>query len=248
MGSWKGINADLIIADPPFGNEFDGIHENYNRKKSNVVEGYVEWPKKYYSLFLDALIETCENNLSEQGQALIMSGWQNSHVIHSEIEKSKLTVVSKLYWVYNFASNCTKKPSHNVYEIFHAVKDPNNYFYNPSCAQAHCRKQMTLYPDQKNLSTIVIKREYRRGMPKYPTMLPLKLVFTLLDHFSREGDLIFDPVAGSGMIGIGAEIYERKFLLGDVNPKALQVYNIYRNYYKKHQNHYLNKTLEAFMK
>jgi len=41
MNDWKGVNADLIITDPPFGIGFSGKPTNYHRKAENVVEGYV---------------------------------------------------------------------------------------------------------------------------------------------------------------------------------------------------------------
>ena len=48
MNEWKNINADLIIADPPFGIEFSGKPTNYHRKSENVVDGYVEWGMSEY--------------------------------------------------------------------------------------------------------------------------------------------------------------------------------------------------------
>ncbi len=40
------------------------------------------------------------------------------------------------------------------------------------------------------------------NMTKYPTRLPFKLPQSLLEHFSNIGDQIFDPLCGSGMIGV----------------------------------------------
>jgi hypothetical protein len=42
MNDWRGVNADLVITDPPFGIGFDGKPTNYHRKSENVGEGYVE--------------------------------------------------------------------------------------------------------------------------------------------------------------------------------------------------------------
>ncbi|MFN3301988.1 MAG: hypothetical protein ACK413_03120 [Patescibacteria group bacterium] len=38
----NNVNADLIIADPPFGIEFNRKLSNYHRNVKNVVDGYVE--------------------------------------------------------------------------------------------------------------------------------------------------------------------------------------------------------------
>jgi len=42
MNDWRGIKADLVITDPPFGIEFSGKNTNYHRNVKNVVDGYVE--------------------------------------------------------------------------------------------------------------------------------------------------------------------------------------------------------------
>jgi len=87
MGDWKGVNADLIITDPPFGIEFSGKNGNYHRNVDNVVDGYVEWKVNEYSEKIRQLLKCIKDNLKPSGQALIFSGWNNSNLIHNEIMK-----------------------------------------------------------------------------------------------------------------------------------------------------------------
>ena len=226
MRDWEGVNADLIITDPPFGIEFDGKKENYNRDKGNVVEGYVEWNKNDYENKIKNLLNCIDKNLANDGQALIFSGWNNSHLIHKSINSSnKLELEGKLYWSYNFAPYCKKRPAHNIYEIYWIVKG-DNWYYNNECNYNHCQE------GEGNLSLIPVKRDYKKNMPKYPTRLPLKLVFILLDHFSKEKDLIFDPLAGSGMIGIGSKMKNRNWLVGDLNKEGKKVFKELTEFYK----------------
>ena len=196
MNDWKDVNADLIITDPPFGIEFTGKNGNYHRNVKNVVDGYVEWKVAEYGEKIQQLLECIKNNLKNNGQALIFSGWNNSNIIHDRIMRFQgLTLRGKMYWTYNFAPVCRVKPSHNVYEIYWVTKGKKWTYYN-RCSTHHCQN------GEPNLSTLNFKRDYKVNMPKYPTRLPFKLLQCLLEHFSNKGDLIFDPLCGSGMIGV----------------------------------------------
>lgn len=232
MNDWKDVNADLIITDPPFGIDFNGKPTNYHRNVKNVVDGYVEWGVSEYGEKIENLLKCIKENLKDNGQALIFSGWNNSNIIHNRIMQFKgLTLRGKLYWVYNFAPVCRKKPSHNVYEIYWVTKSDRWTFHN-RCNTEHCRG------GEPNLTTLNFKRDYKVNMPKYPTRLPFKLLQCILEHFSNKGDLIFDPLCGSGMIGIVSYIMGRDFIMGDLNPNGKIVF-------KSLLEHYLNQRLTS---
>lgn len=225
MKNWSGVNADLIITDPPFGIEFNGKPTNYNRNANNVVDGYVEWNVSEYGEKIWTLLDCIYRNLKENGQALIFSGWNHSNTIHNEIKKfERLTLRGKMYWVYNFAPVCRKKPSHNVYEIYWVTKG-EKWIYNRRCSTEHCLN------GEPNLTTLNFKRDYKVHMPKYPTRLPFNLLKCLLEHFSNRNDLIFDPLCGSGMVGIVSYLLGRNFIMGDLNRNGRTVFMHLLEYY-----------------
>ncbi len=225
MKDWINVNADLIITDPPFGIEFSGKNTNYHRNVENVVDGYIEWNLTEYGNKIRELLNSIIRNLKENGQALIFSGWNNSNIIHNEIIKFKeVKLRGKLYWVYNFAPVCRKKTSHNVYEIYWITKT-EKWTFNNRCETEHCQS------GEPNLSTLIFKRDYKVNMPKYPTRLPFKLLQCLLEHFSNENDLIFDPLCGSGMVGVVSYMLKRNFIIGDLNPNGKVVFKHLLEYY-----------------
>ena len=225
MNDWQNVNANLIITDPPFGIDFDGKKTNYHRNVNNVVDGYIEWSVSEYGEKIQQLLECIKRNLREDGQALIFSGWQNSKIIHEKILQFKgLTLRGKLYWIYNFAPVCRKKPSHNVYEIYWVTKGEKWTFHN-RCTTSHCQR------GEPNLTSLIFKRDYKVNMPKYPTRLPFKLLQCLIEHFSNKSDLIFDPLCGSGMVGISAYLLGRDFIMGDLNPNGKVVFQHLLDYY-----------------
>jgi DNA modification methylase len=225
MQDWGNANADLIITDPPFGIEFSGKNTNYHRNVKNVVDGYVEWKVPEYGQKIQQLLECIKENLKENGQSLIFSGWNNSNIIHDRIMRfGGLKLMGKLYWTYNFAPSCSRKPSHNVYEIYWVVKSGMWTFHN-RCTTHHCQR------GEPNLTTFNFKRDYKVNMPKYPTRLPYRLLQCLLEHFSSKGDLIFDPLCGSGMIGLVSYMLERNFVMGDLNKNGKIVFKHLLDYY-----------------
>ncbi|MCG2827079.1 MAG: site-specific DNA-methyltransferase [Thermoplasmatales archaeon] len=225
MDDWENINADLIITDPPFGIEFSGKNGNYHRNVNNVVDGYVEWSVSEYGEKIQQLLECIKKNLKDNGQALIFSGWNNSNIIHDRIMRFKgLTLRGKMYWTYNFAPSCIKRPAHNVYEIYWITKG-DRWVYNNRCTTEHCTK------GEPNLTAFIFKRDYKVNMPKYPTRLPFKLLQSLIEHFSNKDNLIFDPLCGSGMIGIVAYMLKRDFILGDLNKNGKIVFEHLCDYY-----------------
>jgi len=222
---WEDVGAELIIVDPPFGIEFNGKPTNYHRNVKNVVSGYVEWNISEYGQKIQQLLECIKRNLKENGQALIFSGWNNSNTIHDRIMQFRgLKLRGKLYWVYNFAPTCRARPSHNVYEIYWVTKG-ERWIYHNRCSTQHCQI------GKPNLTTLKFIRDYKLNMPKYPTRLPFKLLQCLLEHFSNEDDLIFDPLCGSGMVGIVSYFLGRDFIIGDLNKNGKIVFECLLGYY-----------------
>lgn len=218
MRDWHGVDADLAITDPPFGIDFSSNKSNYRRDSDHVVNGYVEWSDNEYESRVTELCDVLADNTVVDGQCLIFSGWNNSDVIHRSLEEHDAwTLEGKLYWDYNFAPYCTRRPAHNVYEIFWAVKS-DDWFYDNECPYEHCTE------GEANLSVISVDRNYIQEREKYPTRLPPKIVEVVVEHFSRAGDLLFDPLAGSGTVGLVGERLGMEYVLGDSNRNARRVF------------------------
>lgn len=218
ISDWDGVEADLAITDPPFGLEYDGKSGNYNRDTSRVVDGYIDWDSKKYSQNINTLLDVIQRNTVGDGQAIVFSGKDHSHRVHQTIlDQDEWILEGKLYWAYNFAPYCTKRPTHNVYELYWMVKG-EDWYYTNECQYDHCQE------GEANLSVLDIPREYLREMPKYPTRLPPQVAKVLLSHFSEARDTVFDPLAGAGTVGIAAAQQNRESVLGDRNTEAKDVF------------------------
>jgi 16S rRNA G966 N2-methylase RsmD len=57
----------------------------------------------------------------------------------------------------------------------------------------------------------------------YPTKVPPEAIMPLIEHFTRKGDVVCDPFAGSGMTGVAARRLNRHAHLNDLSPLAFHI-------------------------
>nr|WP_321350071.1 site-specific DNA-methyltransferase [uncultured Methanoregula sp.] len=195
---------DLIVTDPPFAIDFKAHRLNYNRKGSNVIEGYREIPGDEYALFTRTWMAEAARVLSPSGSMYVFSGWNRLKDILEGLDAAGLTTVNHLIWKYQFGVFTKKKYVTSHYHILFVVKDPKHYTFN----------KIDHYPED----VWVISREYWKGRKKTPTKLPSELVRKILLYSSNPGDLVLDPFLGSGTVAVVAEQEGRHFLGFEVVP------------------------------
>lgn len=61
------------------------------------------------------------------------------------------------------------------------------------------------------------------GIHPYPAMFHFLVIRRLINTFSKENDIIFDPFVGSGVVGVECLISKRNFIGYDINPLAILI-------------------------
>jgi len=201
-------SVDLVIADPPFGIEFDGKSSVYNRDASFVINGYSEIDRDY-DAFTNAWIREVPRVMKDSASAYIFSGWNNLRHVERACEDNNLTIVSHLIWKYNFGVFTWRKFVTSHYHILFVVKDTSKYYFN----------KVRHYPEDVWL----FKREYRPHEWKNGTKLPLELVQECIDFSSKPGDVILDPFMGNGTTAAAAKTKFRHFLGFESNPALKRI-------------------------
>ncbi|RLD13552.1 MAG: hypothetical protein DRI28_05660 [Caldiserica bacterium] len=79
------------------------------------------------------------------------------------------------------------------------------------------------------------------------TSIGSKLLQCLIEHFSNKNDLIFDPLCGSGMVGVVSYILERDFIMGDLNKNGKIVFKHLLDYYLNKKGLIQDKKLGSFV-
>jgi len=66
-----------------------------------------------------------------------------------------------------------------------------------------------------------IKRERSMGGENHGAVFPKKLVAKIIENFSEEGDVIYDPFMGTGTTAVVATILNRKFIGSEISKKYI---------------------------
>jgi len=194
-------SIDLIIADPPFGIDFDGKSSVYNRDENLVVAGYEE--VKEYHAFTDAWLSELPRIMKSTSTAYVFSGWTNLEAVLTGARKAGLVTLNHLIWHYPFGVYTKKRFVSSHYHILLFVKNLKKYFFN----------KIENYPEDVWL----FKRKYRTGQTKNATTLPLEVVSRCVDFSSRPGDIILDPFMGNGTTAVAAKSNFRHFIGFEIN-------------------------------
>lgn len=204
MKSLPKSSIDLIIADPPFGIEFDGMSSVYNRNDSLVIPGYEEVQGSYHEFTKDWLAEL-PRIMKKEASAYVFSGWTNLDAILNAARSAGLTTLNHLIWHYPFGVYTKRRFVTSHYHIILLVKNPKNYFFN----------KIENYPED----VWIVKRRYRTGLSKNSTKLPIDVVTRCIDFSSKPGDIILDPFLGNGTTAVAAKSNFRHFIGFEINTK-----------------------------
>jgi site-specific DNA-methyltransferase (adenine-specific) len=197
-------SINLVVADPPFGIDFDGKSGVYNRDENLVVGGYEE-AKGPYSKFTELWMTQLPRIMRNDASAYVFSGWTNLNDILNGANEAGLTVLNHLIWHYPFGVYTKRRFVTSHYHILLFVKASQTYFFN----------KIENYPED----VWIVKRKYRTGLAKNGTKLPLEVVTRCIDFSSRPGDIVLDPFMGNGTTAVAAKSSFRHFIGFEVNKR-----------------------------
>ena len=201
-------SVDLIIADPPFGIDFDGKSTAYNRDSSHVLGGYEEIQGSYDD-FTHKWMGELPRILKSDGSAYVFSGWTNLEAVLRAGRECGLSLLNHIVWHYQFGVYTRKRLVTSHYHILLFVKDARRYFFN----------KFEHYPED----VWRIKRPYRIGQAKNGTCLPLGVVSRCIDFSSIPGDIVLDPFMGNGTTAVAAKSNWRHFIGFEINEQMKPV-------------------------
>jgi DNA modification methylase len=217
--------ADLVLCDPPYalgrgaGHFADG--HGYRRDQTKVLDGYVDVDASAYAEFSYRWISAAAAILRNGGQAAIITGPQQACHVQYAAEQAGLTWVSQIVARKVFPLMTSRRPSCAHW-----------------CVTVMCRGPLTnskrVFNTPADLPKAASGADYpldwwdsngradRPGLLRYDNALPLPLVSRLVHAFSDPGELVIDPMLGSGTTPIAAHLAARRFIGGDLNPAAVR--------------------------
>lgn len=194
--------ADLIFADPPFGIDFRGNMATYNRTPDAL--SYIEVPREEYPKFIRELVDWCFRALKPNGSMWLVSGWNNLRHVLDAVEDVGFIQLNHVIWKYQFGVYTRRKFVTSHYHLLLLVKDEKDYTFNK--------------PEHYPEDVWIIKRQYHHGEETAGNELPDELVERCIKTSSNPGDLVVDPVLGSGTTMRVCLKLDRRCLGIEVNP------------------------------
>lgn len=217
--------VDLVLCDPPYGLGRGSGHfadgHGYRRDHQSVLGGYVDVDPSAYGEFSHRWISAAAAILRNGGQLAVITGPQQACHAQYAAEQAGLTWVSQIVARKVFPLLTSRRPScaHWCVTVMcrGPLKNPERVFNTP--ADLPKARSGADYPldwwDR-------IGRADRPGLLRYDNALPVPLVSRLIRAFSDPGELVVDPMLGSGTTAIAAHLAARRFIGGDVNITAVR--------------------------
>lgn len=216
--------ADLIIIDPPY-----NLDKNFNGLKFNSMN------QDKYEQYIDSWLSILCKKLKPAGSLYLCGDWKCTSSLQRVLERH-LHILNRITWQREKGRGAMNNWKNSMEDIWFAVKDPNNYFFN---VEAVKMKRKVIAPYRVNgLAKDWMETEEGNfritypsnfwddisvpfwSMPEntnHPTQKPEKLIAKLILASSERGNIVLDPFLGSGTTAVVAKKLGRKFCGIEIN-------------------------------
>ena len=216
--------ADLIIIDPPYNLDKD-FNGNKFRAMSNAE--YIEYLHTWFH-------KVCRK-LKPDGSMYVCGDWRCTATLQLVMEE-ELHLLNRITWQREKGRGAKNNWKNGMEDIWFGVKDKNNYYFD---IEAVKMKRRVLAPYRVDgVAKDWTENEDGRfrltcpsnfwddisvpfwSMPEntdHPTQKPEKLYAKLILASTQEGDVVFDPFAGSGTAAVVAAKLGRHYLGVEIN-------------------------------
>jgi site-specific DNA-methyltransferase (adenine-specific) len=225
----KDGTVDLGFADPPYNIGYDYGDEEYkdNLKPSEYLTWSVNWMDEMYRV------------LKPDGSFWMMIGDEWAADLKVKARELGFHTRSWVIWYYTFGVNCSKKFSRSHVHIFYFTKHPKKFTFNETqvrvpSARALVYNDKRANPDGRLPDDTWILRPqdipegfdpmsdtwtfsrvcgtFKQRQAGAANQLPEQLVGRIMRACSNEGDLVLDPMAGTGTTLAVAKKLKRNYI------------------------------------
>lgn len=213
-----GLNADLVVTDPPYNMNYQGAGNREPRRTQKIKNDHL--PAKEFEAFLSKIYQNIFTVLKEKGSFYVFYKELGKGMFITALERSGLTFKQQLIWLKNqFVLGGAKYQ--NIYEpcLFGCkgksigtwnggrnkanALDDLDFMNEAELRQAVKDLRAVLTPD-----VVCVDKPLKNDL--HPTMKPIKLLAHLIENSSKSGDIVLDLFGGSGSTLIACEQLKRK--------------------------------------
>ncbi len=214
---------DLVFADPPY-----NLKKDYKLYDDELADQeYIDWCNKW--------LELCVRLTKPTGSIFILNipKWGLEHA------KFLNKIAYLQNWIVWDALSIPKgkiMPAH--YALLYYTKNPTGFTYNKpelidhqsycvrnSCVQSrkHDLLHTTYKVEVSDFWSDLHRIKHKKNRDDHPCQLPDKLMDRVIQTFSRENDLVFDPFAGAGTTAIRSLKNNRRYTTIEIDPAYKEI-------------------------
>jgi len=242
-------SIDLIYIDPPFNTgrsqqrskettrrNDEGDRVGFKGKRYETVKSQLlSYDDQFadYWAFLEPRLEQARRILKPTGTLYLHLDYRESH--YAKVLLDALfgpdCFLNEIIWAYDYGGKSKSRwpAKHDTILVF--VKDPTKFHFDSEAVDREPYMAPGLVTEEKvakgKLPTDVwwhtIVSPTGKEKTGYPTQKPIGILRRIIQASSKEGDVVLDFFAGSGTTGVVANMLDRRFILIDQNPEALEV-------------------------
>lgn len=249
LAQMPDASVDLVYIDPPFNTGRKQARTQIKTERSSQGDRVGFGDQRYettkiaeraYTDRFDDYLAFLKPRLQEAYRLLSAHGSLYFHIDYREVHYCKILLdqifgrecfINEIIWAYDFGGRPKDRWPAKHDNILFYVKDPDCYTFNheaieriPYMAPGLVGKEKAArgkLPTDTWWHTIVgTNSKEKTG---YPTQKPVGVLKRIISASSNPGDLVMDFFAGSGSVGEVCLALDRRFVLIDNNPQAIEV-------------------------
>ena len=242
-------SIDLIYVDPPFNTGKRQLLQRLKTTRASDGDRVGFQGQRYRTVKLgsssyvdvhDDYLTYLEDRLVEFRRVLKPSGSLYFHIDYREVHYCKILLdsifgrdcfLNEVIWAYDYGARTTKKwpPKHDNILVY--VKDVDYFFFDAEAVERIPYMAPGLVgPEKAARGKLPTDTWWHTIVPPagkertgYPTQKPLGILRRIVQASSPPGGIVVDFFAGSGTTGAACVELDRRFLMVDNNPEAVQV-------------------------
>lgn len=254
-------SVQLVYIDPPFNTGRRQSRQTLRTKRSSSGDrvgfkgqsyetvrgrllGYDDEFADYWT-FLEPRISEIQRILSHTGSLYLHLDYREVHYakVLLDLIFGRENFVNEIIWAYDYGARSKSKWPTKHDNILVYSKSVDHFYFDSQGVDREPYMAPGLVTKEKaelgKLPTDVwwhtIVSPTGKEKTGYPTQKPEGILRRIVTASSRVGDLVVDVFAGSGTTGAVAQQLERRFLLADNNPEAIETMQSRLSKSKLHQ-------------
>jgi DNA modification methylase len=236
--------ADMVFFDPPYFLQLPQKKRLIRWEvKTEVESPEREWDRfssfQEYDEFLTRVLIGVKEIMKPNATIWAIGTYHNIFRVGKILQDLGFWILNDVIWFKtNPMPNWLGVRLTNATEtIIWAVKDKNvkKYTFNKEIARRYAEEDSTRYRKQKSRLSVNVwfiplcsgkeRLKYDVGgkvTKLHPTQKPEELMKRIISISTKPGDVVFDPMAGTGTTGVVAKRLKRHFIMIDNNPEYVK--------------------------